>query len=388
MQGLTRHIGLVLILCLLVVQEIHAEKAPPISVGVTVSLTGDYAELGKAQLEGIQMWAHDVNARGALLGRKVEIVYYDDESSPEKSAALYKRLITEDKVNLLLGPYSSDITLAASEVAERHNFPMVAAGAASTDIWSRGFQNIFQTDAPAGDYMDLPLEYAKEKGLKRIALVYADAEFPRQVAEGVRADAAGYGMEIVFDTEYPNGNTEFTNIVRRMKKADPDIVIGGTYFDDSVALVRAARQAGLKPEMMVLTVGPANKEFGELLGDDANGVMGVVAWMRSGKLPMAYDFSFRYKEKFGHNASVYAAYGYGGGQVLEAAARLAGSLDKDKVREQLQGMLFASILGGYKVDESGKQLAKTTYVMQWQDGYRLLVLPELNADAPVLYPVP
>lgn len=383
-----RYIAVVFLLCLLALQEVLAEKAPPIRIGVTVSETGDYAELGKSQLEGMLMWADDVNARGALLGRKVEIVHYDDESDPEKSAALYEQLINRDKVDLLLGPYSSDVTLAASEVAERHGFPMVATGAASSRIWSRGHENIFQTDAPASEYMTLPLEFAKEKGLSRIALVYADVEFPREVAEGVRTLAAEHGMQIVYDKAYPNGNTEFSGIVRQIKRANPDIVIGGTYFDDSIALVRAARSDGLNPKMMVLTVGPASREFGSVLGDDANGIMGVVAWMRSGKLPMAYDFSFRYKEKFGHNASVHAAYGYCGGQVLEAAVRLAGSLDKDKIRDQLQNMVFTSILGGYRVDDSGKQLAKTTFAMQWQDGYRLLVLPKKNADAPVLYPLP
>jgi len=386
MQRWTFNIAWVLLLSLLALQSALAEKALPITVGVTVSLTGDYAELGIQELEGMQMWADDLNARGALLGRKVKLVHYDDASSPEESARLYERLISRDKVDLLLGPYSSDITLAASSVAEKHNFPMVATGAASSEIWARGYQNIFQIDTPAAKYMDLPLKLAQEKGLTRIALVYADVDFPQEVAEGVRADAAGYGMQIVFDQKYPPEQTEFGDLVVRMKRSNPDVVIGGTYFEDSVALVRAAKNAGLKPKMMVFTVGPALKKFGDMLGPDANGVMGAIAWMRSGKLPMAYDFSFRYKEKYGRNASVYAAYGYGGGEVLEAAVRLAGSLDKDAIRDQLREMIFLSLFGRYRVDETGKQLGKTAFLMQWQNGYRLLVRPERIADAPVLYP--
>lgn len=386
MQRWTFNIAWVLLLSLLALQSALAEKALPITVGVTVSLTGDYAELGIQQLDGMQMWADDLNARGALLGRKVKLVHYDDASSPEESARLYERLISRDKVDLLLGPYSSDITLAASSVAEKHNFPMVATGAASSEIWARGYQNIFQIDTPAAKYMDLPMKLAQEKGLTRIALVYADIDFPQEVAEGVRADAAGYGMQIVFDQKYPPEQTEFGDLVVRMKRSNPDVVIGGTYFEDSVALVRAAKNAGLKPKMMVFTVGPALKKFGDMLGPDANGVMGAIAWMRSGKLPMAYDFSFRYKEKYGRNASVYAAYGYGGGEVLEAAVRLAGSLDKDAIRDQLREMIFLSMFGRYRVDETGMQLGKTAFLMQWQKGYRLLVKPKSIADAPVLYP--
>ena len=363
----------------------YALAAEPIRVGVTASLTGDYAKLGRDQLSGIQMWADDVNARGALLGRKVEIVHYDDASDPEKSAALYERLISQDKVDLLLGPYSSDITLAASRVVERHNFPMVATGAASATIWEQGFSNIFQIDAPAGEYMELPLNLANGKGLKRVALLYADTDFPREVADGARSMAAGHVMQIVLDEAYPQDSQEFDDVARRLMAADPDVVIGGTYFNDSVALVRAIRQAGLKPKIMVMTVGPAQEEFGRQLGEDANGVMGAIAWMRSGKMPLAYDFSFRYKQKYGHNAAVHAAYGYGGGQVLEAAVRLAGALDLDAVREQLQNMKFRSLLGHYRVDNTGRQTAKNTFVMQWQNGYRLLVMPEDIADSAVKY---
>ncbi len=110
-----------------------ALAAEPIRVGVTASLTGDYAVPGSDLLEGLKMWAHDVNARGALLGREVEIVSYDDQSDPDTSARLYERLISDDKVDLLIGPYSSDVTLAASSVAERHDFPMVSPSASAID---------------------------------------------------------------------------------------------------------------------------------------------------------------------------------------------------------------------------------------------------------------
>ncbi|MEN8107415.1 MAG: amino acid ABC transporter substrate-binding protein [Pseudomonadota bacterium] len=384
MQG--RILGIALAgLCLLLSMQ-FSQAAEPIRVGVTISLTGDYALLGKDELDGIRMWADDVNERGALLGRKVEIVSYDDASDPEKSAELYEKLITQDKVDLLLGPYSSDITLAASRVAEQHNFPMVATGAASSAIWDQGFSNIFQIDAPAHDYMQLPLQLASEKGLQRIALVYADSEFPQEVAAGVRSMVAEHGMQLVFDEAYPQDSTDFGRIAQRIKATSPDVMLGGTYFDDSVALVRASRQAGLQPKIMALTVGPAQAEFGKQLGDDAEGIMGAISWMRSGKMPLAYDFSFRYKQKYGHNAAVHAAYGYGAGQILEAAVRLAGSLDRDAIREQLRSMIFRSLLGHYRVDDTGKQTAKKTYVMQWQHGYRLLVMPTGLADIPVQYP--
>ncbi|MGB5589968.1 MAG: amino acid ABC transporter substrate-binding protein [Gammaproteobacteria bacterium] len=367
-------------------QVFAADPAPPIRVGATVSLSGDLALLGRGELEGMQMWADDVNRRGALLGRKVEIVFYDDASDPEQSALLYEKLISEDGVDLLLGPYGSDLTYTASAVAERHNFPLVATGAAASKIWSRGFNNVFQIDAPASRYMDLPLEFAHEKGLTRVALVYSDEEFPQEVAEGARAKAREYGMEIVFDAEYPEGQLDFDQLAGSLAGANAQVLIGGTYLDDSISLMQSLDRLGITPSLIAMTVGPAQKAFGDALGANAENVMGVVAWMRSGFLPMAYDFSYRYKAKYGSNAAAPAAYGYAGGQVLEAAVRLAGSLDHDAVREQLRTMTFRSILGPYRVDEAGRQLAKKTYVMQWQTGFRLLVLPEDLRDSPVVFP--
>jgi len=364
-----------------------AEQQPgPVRVGITVSLTGNYAAPGKDVLGGAQMWASDVNGRGALLGRDVEIVYYDDKSDAATSARLYERLISEDKVDLLLGPYSSELTLAASTVAEKHNFPMVATGAADGHIWQRGYKNIFGIDAPAREYMKLLVNSAASADLKRIALIYADSDFPKDVAEGVRDLAASNNMEVVFDKAYSRDIKDFSTLLQQMKASKPDVLIGGTYLEDSIAIVRAAKQVRLSPKAMVFTVGPSLREFGNALGSDADGVLGVVSWIRSAHLPMARDFSYRYKQKYGHNPGPHVAYGYGGGQVLEAAVRLAGTLDKDAVRKQLVDMKFRSLLGHYDVDETGMQVGKSIFVLQWQNGYRLLVLPELMQESPIQYP--
>jgi branched-chain amino acid transport system substrate-binding protein len=364
-----------------------ALAAEPIKVGVTASLTGRYAAPGSDLLEGLKMWAHDLNARGALLGREVEIVSYDDKSDPATSAQLYERLISNDRVDLLIGPYSSDVTLAASDVAERHNIPMVSGSASATDIWSRGYRNIFQVDTPADRYMDLLIESASNAGLSSIALVYSGSDFPREVARGVRTKAATAGMKLVFDEEYRQGSTDFSDLVRRMQATRPDLVIGGTYLNGSIAFVREAKRQNFSPKALAFTVGPALVEFGDTLGPDADGILGVVAWMRGGNVPMAYDFSFRYKEMTGRNAGVHAAYGYAAGQVLEAAVRLADSLDRDAVRGQLREMKFGSLLGRYRVDDSGKQLAKKTFAMQWQNGRRYLVLPKQLRENPIIYPL-
>ena len=357
-----------------------------IRVGATASQSGEYAELGIEQLQGLVMWAEDLNSRGALIGKRVEVVSYDDESDPARVTELYEKLVLEDQVDYLIGPYSSDLTLAAAAVAERHKVPMVAAGAAAGEIWRQGYGNVFQIDAQAKDYFDLVIEFAHEQGLTRIAVVYAGTDFPREVANGVREEAAARGMQVVFDEEYSNGSTEFGDIVSRMRATDPEVLLGGTYLVDSIALVRATKAANLSPKVFALTVGPSQRSFGDALQEDSAGILGVVSWMRSGRRPMAYDFSFRYKGRFGANAAVQAAYGYSAGQVLEAAVRLAADDDRDAVREQLRTMHYRSLLGHYRVDETGAQNAKRTFVLQWQNTFRLLVFPEDIQDSPVQFP--
>ena len=363
-----------------------AVQADTIRIGTTQSLTGIYKDFGEEQLRGLQMWVHDINARGQLLGQTVELVHYDDHSNEERSAWLYGQLIEKDKVDLLVGPYSSDITLAASTVTEKHNFPMVAAAASAEKIWERGYKNIFGIDTPSANYMDLAISVAAEKGAKTFALIYSDTEFSRDVAMGVRREIKTLGLKLVLDEEYRIDQKDFTALAMKLRDADADVLLGATYLEDSMAIGRAIGPVNLSVDMVALTVGPALREFGDGMGSKAEGVVGVVQWLRSVRLPMAQDFAYRYRQQYGYNPGVHGAIGYSAGQVLEAAVRLAGSTDKDAVREQLRTMQFRSLLGHYQVDATGRQSGKHNYLLQWQDDRRRLVKPRDVAERELIYP--
>lgn len=363
-----------------------AAQADTIRIGTTQSLTGIYKDFGTEQLRGLQMWVHDVNARGQLLGQTVELVHYDDHSKADRSAWLYGQLIEKDKVDLLVGPYSSDITLAASTVAEQHKFPMVAAAASAEKIWKRGYKNIFGIDTPSANYIDLAVSVAAEKGAKTFALIYSDTEFSRDVAVGVRREIKKLGLKLVLDEEYRLDQRDFTALVMKLRDADADVLLGATYLEDSMAIGRAIGPVKLSADMVALTVGPAVREFGDRMGAQTEDIVGVVQWLRSVRLPMAQDFAYRYRQKYGYNPGVHGAIGYSAGQVLEAAVRLAGSTDKDAVRDQLRTMQFRSLLGHYQVDETGRQSGKHNYLLQWQDDRRRLVEPHDVAERELVYP--
>ncbi|MBI3571088.1 MAG: amino acid ABC transporter substrate-binding protein [Gammaproteobacteria bacterium] len=363
-----------------------ATHAKDIVVGTSAALTGKYARNGQDQLDGFNMWVEEVNARGGLLGQKVRLVHYDDESKPETGAKLYEKLITDDKVDLIIGPYSSDVAMAASTIAEKYNFPMVLSGASATEIWTRGYKNIFGLYTPGTTYMEQVLEFAKAKGLKRVALVFQNTAFPRDVANGVRAKAKALKMELVFEEEYGKDSTDFASTIIKIKSKKPDVIIGGSYLPDSTAFIRQAKENRLSAKIMAFAVGPALPDFGTNLGLDAEGVMGNTHWESTLNLPGAREFAERYTKKYGREPGYHAAGGYGAGQVLEAAVKKAGSLDKDKLRKALTELDITTAFGRYKVDSTGIQIGKPGYTVQWINGVRQLILPESTATAKPVYP--
>ena len=364
--------------------------ADTIRVGTTQPLSGKFKDFGEEQLRGLQMWVHDINSRGSLLGKDVELVYYDDYSEPDRSALLYRQLIEKDKVDLLIGPYSSGTTLAASSVAEEHDFPMVASAASAEKIWRRGYRNIFGTDTPAANYMDIAIAVAQEKGAKTFDLISSDSEFSRDVADGIRKEIASRGLTVLMDEVYQLDQVDFTALAKKIRDSKGDVLLGATYLEDSLAIRKALITLGgtmrVKKDMVALTVGPALREFGDEMGPAAEGIVGVVQWLRSVHKPGSQDFAYRYRLKYGHNPGVHGVIGYSAGQVLEAAVRLAESTDKDAVREQLKTLEFHSLMGSYKVDETGRQIGKRNYLLQWQDDHRRLVAPPDVAERKLIYP--
>ncbi|MDC0362125.1 amino acid ABC transporter substrate-binding protein [Halioglobus sp.] len=360
----------------------------PIKIGTTQSLTGHYSEQGTEQLRGLQMWAADVNARGALLGRPVEIIYYDDRSRDAGTVEGFNTLLTKDKADLLVGPYSSSLTLKASLVAEAHDTPMVSAAASAEEIWDRGLKNIFGADTPANDYLD-GISIAADAGAKTVAVVYAETEFGREVAESMRNGDGDHDSErVIFYEGYAPEERDFSALSERIKQANADLILGISYVSDSIALARDLRKAGATPDMLAFTIGPGLREFGDELGDEAEGIVGVVQWLRSSRQPGAEDFAYRYKQQYGSNPGVYAVIGYSAGEILEAAVRLAGTTDHDAVREQLRSMYFHALIGSYRVDKTGRQIGRRNLVLQWQDDHRRLIAPESVAEQPLIYPLP
>jgi len=361
----------------------------PIKIGASMSVTGTYAKPGTYQKQGYDVCIDELNAKGGILGRKVEFVIYDDQSTPATAVRLYEKLITEDKVDAVMGPYSSAVSEAVANVTEKYKKVMVAPLAATTSIFKKGRKYIFMVITPAENYLDGLSDMAAKRGLKTVAIIHEDTLFPKASAAGTVEAAKKKGMQVVLQEAYPKGNTDFSALLVKIKAANPDVIAAGTYFDDAVAITRQMKELNVNPKMFGLTVGGDLPEFYDLLKQNAEYVYGSTQWDESLPYPGQKEFLAAYKAKFkGQEPSYHTAAGYAGCLIYAEAVKKAGSLDADKVRDQLLKMEIKTAFGDYKVEPDGFQIAHKMVMLQWQDGKRIVVWPDDLANGKMRYPTP
>ena len=360
----------------------------PIKIGASMSVTGTYAKPGSYQKEGYDICIDELNGKGGLLGRKVELVIYDDQSQPATAVKLYEKLITEDKVDAVMGPYSSAVSEAVANVTEKYKKVMVAPLAATTSIFKKGRKYIFMVITPAENYLDGLIDMAAKRGLKTVAIINEDTLFPKASAAGTAEAAKKRGMQVVLQEAYPKGNTDFSALLVKIKAANPDVIAAGTYFDDAVAITRQMKELNVNPKMFGLTVGGDLPEFYDLLKQNAEYIYGSTQWDESLPYPGQKEFLAAYTKKFKHEPSYHAAAGYAGCLIYGEAVKRAGTLDADRVREQLLKMEIKTAFGDYKVEPDGFQVAHKMVMLQWQDGKRVVVWPDDLASGKMRYPTP
>jgi branched-chain amino acid transport system substrate-binding protein len=377
-----------LVAAALLAAALPAGAQAPIRIGASMSLTGTYAKPGTYQKEGYDVCADEVNAKGGLLGRKIEFVLYDDQSAPATAVKLYEKLITEDKVDAVMGPYSSAVSEAVANVTEKYKKVMVAPLAATTSIFKKGRKYIFMIVSPAEVYLEGLIDMAAKRGLKTVAIVNEDTLFPKASATGAAELAKKRGLQVVLQEAYPKGNTDFSALLVKLKAVNPDVIAAGTYFDDAVAITRQMKELGVNPKMFGLTVGGDLPEFYDLLKQNAEYVYGSAQWDESLPFPGQKEFVAGYKKRFKGEPPYFTAAGYAGCLIYAEAVKRAGTLDTDKVRDELLKLKTKTAFGDYAVDADGFQIAHKTIMLQWQDGKRIIVWPEELASGKARFPTP
>ena len=367
-----------------------AESAEPITLGAAVSLAGNFARSGLDEKMGYELWKDDVNAKGGILGRKVELKIYDDRSEPMTGAKLYEKLITSDKVDLLVGPYGSSVTAAVSTVVEKHKMVVIAPGASAKEIWERGYKYVFQMMTPARYQLTSSIEIAKAKGYKTFAVVIADSAMSRDLAKGALEDIKNAGLKLLLYEEYPEKANDLSSLVLKIKAAGPDVLIAGSYLPDSVLLTRQAKAANLAPKMFQFgPAGPSIPDFVKSLGDLSNNLLGTSQWEPTVKYPGSPEMVAAFKKKFSNESADYGmAAAYSSCEVLRMAVEKAGSLDQEKLRQAILSMDVMTPFGRFKVSPAGDQVGHLTVLVQVLNGDRVVVWPSDAAVQKIVLPFP
>ncbi len=350
---------------------------PPIKVGATVSLEGKYVETSRMIKYGYEMWESQVNQKGGILGRKVELILYDDKSRLDLVRKYYTKLIEEDGVELVLSPYGTPLTLVASEISEKHKKVMIACGSAAARPWERGYRYLFGIYALADRYFISFHDVIARKGFKTVAIVYENSVFNVAIGEAAASWAERFGLQVVYQKSFTDAKSQLPSIVKNLMEKNADGVIFSAYPPDSYMFIDALKKEKYKPRALGMTIVPTYPQFYQKVGAFAEGIFGISQWESDERIPFpgTKKFIADFKQFTGQIPSYHAGSAFAECQLLEQAIRTANEINHDKIREYIYALDTMTVIGRFKVDQTGRQIGHNPILIQWQNGKKEIVHP-------------
>ena len=377
-----------------------------ITLGSAISLTGKYATNGMHAKNGYEFAIQKIkDAGGVKFGGKCynfNVIYYDDESKGDRAATLAERLINQDKVQYMLGPYSSGMTKAIAPVTEKYQIPMIEAEGASRSLFNKGYKYLFAVLSTSEQYLasaiTLAAEKAKESGKEpssvKVAIAVENDPFSLDIRAGVLEDAARYGMQTVVDEKLPRDLSDMSAILTKVKLLKPDVLIVSGHSKGAATAVRQIDEQNVKAPMVAVTHCEAADVTGKF-GAAANDILCSTQWAETltyedPLFGTAANFNTEVKAAFPDYANKKVPY-----QLAQASAAVyvfkdaferAGSLDKEVLRDAIAATDLQTFYGGIKFSEAGNNIAKPMVLRQIQDGKYNVVAPSAFASHPLNWP--
>jgi len=368
----------------------RAAAEQPIRIGTSLSITGkQYSAQGGYCREGYLLCQKHVNAERGVIGRQIEFVIYDDGSDEKTAARNYEKLITEDKVDAVLGPYGSAITEAVADLTEKHRMLMIAPTAGTSSIWEKGRRYLIMMLSPVESLPEGLLDLAARNRLTRVAVIKLDGLVANAQAKGASELAKKNGLEVVFAETYPSATTDFSDILKRVKAATPDVLMAASVrLDDLVKITRQMREVDLNVKMFSSVPYGLLPDYYKQLGKEAEFVYSGSYWDTGLPYPGNREFVAAYEKEFNRTPSVQSAASYAGCRLLVDTIRHTESLESDKIRGALLALRTKTVLGDFAVDDRGFQIAHKAITIQWQDGRQMTVWPDEVVSAKPRLPTP
>ena len=381
-----------------------------IKVGLPISLTGKYDVLGTRNLQGARLWSEWVNKQGGIYvkeeGKKipVKVIWYDTKSDKDTTIKLTEKLINEDKVHFLLGPYGSSLTLASAAITEKYGKLMFSHSGASDKIWSQGYRYVIGVLTPSSYYYKSTMELLASltPKAKRVALITEDNPFNLSIRKGIKRWAKQLGFEVVFDEVYPTPPSDLSPILSKVKRLEPDAILASCHFKDGALLAKQAAELKVYTKFFALGSAPSTVEWWSAVGPaGAQYTIATSQWEPIdapdpnkfsnwyGPKMTGKQFNEWYKKRWGKTTDFRGTQAFAAGLVLQWGIENAGSLNTDKVRKALNRMDIMTFYGKQKIDpKTGIQVGHGMVSAQWQDGKKVVVGPPELAVGKIVYPRP
>jgi branched-chain amino acid transport system substrate-binding protein len=360
-------------------------SSSPITIGMSLPMTGPVADVSKSGYQGYELWASQVNAAGGLLGRQVKLDMLDDGFDPNQTAADYTRLISQDHVNLLLGTFSSLLNAPASAVAARQGMLYVEPSGGAATLFTRGFTDLFF--AQPGTTATLPDRFvawiaslpASERPATAAYVTQDDPSASPAVAV-FKTELAALGVKTVYYQVYDPSTTNFDSIASAIAHAQPQMIIQGAVADDGAQFVRSLQKLNYSPKILFQTNAPTDEAYPSAIGGaaSADGVFTAQSWSATATYPGNQSFVAAYTKMFGAPPTEDAANSYTAGQVLQAAVKAVGSLNQGALATWLHANTVSTIVGPLKWDKAGDPEG-SLLLSQWQHGTLQIVAPTAAA---------
>jgi branched-chain amino acid transport system substrate-binding protein len=358
----------------------------PIVVGAVVSETGLLADLALDMRRALILWQEDRNAAGGLLGRPIELRLLDDRSEASAALRLYARLIEEERVDLLIGPFGSAASVAAAATAEHARRVLINATGVTRGVQRPERRYVFQVPAPLAEYGAGPLALARAAGHSRLQVVARGEPGAREAAERLTAEATALGMQAVMQAVSP-GTADYAALIAAARARAAEAWIAFGRAEDAAELVKAFKRADYAPPMF-LAQGAAEPEFVQRVGQDAEFALGITAFDPRFATRGNAEFVARWRKRWNSEPGLVAANAYSAALVLEAGVRAAGGLEQERLRAALAALETETPIGRYRVGRGGVQLGATPAVVQIQRGRAEIVWPRALATAQLRLPYP
>lgn len=375
-----------------------------ITIGSAISLTGKYSTNGGHTSKGYDLAVEMINKNGGVnvggKNYKLEVKYYDDESTPARGTELAERLISQDGVKYMLGPYSSGMTKAIAPVTEKHGVPMVEANGASRSLFTQGYDYLFAVLSTSEQYLasaiDLAAETAgnlgKEPSEINVAMAFENDPFSQDIRAGVVDDAKQHGMNIVIDDELPRELNDMSATLTKVKALRPDVLVVSGHAKGAATAIRQMEDLRVDVPMLAMTHCDSAQII-QKFGDAAEYTLCASQWAPSlsysdDLFGSASDFAALFEETYGYAPPYQAAESAAAVQVFADAFERAGSLDPKKVRDALAATEMETFYGNIKFDDTGKNIAKPMVLYQVQGGEYVVVAPTRWAAAELIHPMP